>query len=358
MGISAPDLDLRTTAVPTVSVIIPTRDYGRYIRQAVESIRRQTWTDWQCLVVDDGSRDDTREIVTELIAADPRIVYLAQESRGPSAARNAGLAAATGEFIQFLDADDVIGPRKIQRQMQLLAEHPEIDVVYGDSRYFEDGEMEPATVPAPHRWIDVEPLTAVSGPGGSVLPTLLRDNIMVVQAPLIRHSILERVGGFATGLRRMEDWECWLRCAMAGATFLWDDREDIETLSYVRVHASNTSQDRVAMLKAALQVRQLIQGHLANEQLRRLNDLRAHEQWADIGILEGLGGHPASGIHLLLRAGLEERRLKWLAWGLLIPFLRHPPGSQALRAWRGVKRLRRSRAWRRIAKPALRGGRR
>jgi GT2 family glycosyltransferase len=324
----------------TVSVIVPTHNYGQYIRQTVESVRRQTWTDWECLVVDDGSADGTGNIMAELAATDPRIRYLRQENRGPSAARNAGLAATSGEFVQFLDADDLLGPCKLEHQLHLFSEHPGVDIVYGDARYFLDGEMPTGTIPGPDRWIEMPPLGGVSGAAELVLPALLRDNIMVVQAPLIRRSVLDRVGGFATRRRRMEDWDCWLRCALAGATFLRDDCEDPDTLSYVRVHESNMSQDRVAMLKAALHVRQQVQRHLCNEKLRRLNQMGVHQQWASLGILEGLGEHPASGVRYLVRAGLAERRLKWLAWGLLIPFLRQPPGSLALRTWRHVKAQR------------------
>jgi len=342
----------------TVSVIVPTHNYGQYIRQTVESVRRQTWTDWECLVVDDGSADGTGNIMAELAATDPRIRYLRQENRGPSAARNAGLAATSGEFVQFLDADDLIGPCKLEHQLHLFSEHPGVDIVYGDARYFRDGEMPTSTIPGPDRWIEMPPLGGVSGAAELVLPALLRDNIMVVQAPLIRRSVLSRVGGFAIGLRRWEDWDLWLRCALAGSAFLWDDCDDPDALSYVRVHESSNSQDRVAMAKAALHVRQQVQRHLCHEKLRRLNQVGVHQQWASLGILEGLGEHPASGVRYLVRAGLAERRLKWLAWGLLIPFLRQPPGSLALRTWRRVKARRTATGWHRGAKSGQQGGNR
>jgi glycosyltransferase involved in cell wall biosynthesis len=331
-------------ASPTVSVIIPTRDYGRYIRQAVESIRSQTWTDWECLVVDDGSSDDTREILTELTAADPRIVYLTQESRGPSAARNAGLDAASGEFIQFLDADDLVGPRKLERQLQLLSEFPATDIVYGAARYFSDLEAVDGTPPPAGVWLDSPHFHTASGDGESVLPILLRDNFIAVHAALVRRSLLERVGGFDGRLRRMEDWDCWLRCALEGAKFLEDDVADAGTLSYVRAHTGGLSQNQLAMAKSALRVRRSIHGKLPTAQLRRVNEMKTHELWAGIGVLEGMGRHPGAGRRYLLRAALAERRIKWLAWAVLIPFLRQRPGEWALRRWREIRNGRLTRA--------------
>ncbi len=317
----------------TVSVIIPTRNYGRYLRQAVDSVRRQTWTDWRCLIVDDGSTDDTERIVKTFEVLDSRIAYLPLQPSGLSAARNAGLLATDGDFVQFLDADDFIGPAKIERQLQLFFENPATDIVYGDVRYFRDGATAD-TVPSADRWIEMPPLAGPSGTGESVVPTLLQDNIMAVQSPLIRRAILDRVEGFAVGLRGMEDWECWLRCALSGAAFVRDGCTDPEALSYVRLHGGSMSQDQIAMLEAALTVRQRIQPLLTTEALRRLNQLRSHQQLADLGILEGLGGHPGRGIRYLLKAGLSEQRPKWLAWALLVPILRQPAGRRVLERWR------------------------
>ena len=121
----------------TVSVIIPTHNYARFLEEAINSLRGGTYSDWECVVVDDGSTDDTPALVATLAASDPRIVYVSQVASGPSAARNAGLATASGEFVQFLDADDLLGPRKLQYQLEIFGRHPEADIVYGGVRYFD-----------------------------------------------------------------------------------------------------------------------------------------------------------------------------------------------------------------------------
>jgi glycosyltransferase involved in cell wall biosynthesis len=318
----------------TVSVIIPTRDYGGYVGEAIESLQHQGDVDWECVVVDDGSTDDTAETVAALSASDGRIAYLAQAAAGPSAARNTGLAATSGEFVQFLDADDFLGPGKLACQLEAFARHPEADVVYGAVRYFAEGVAGDGEELSGRRWIDGPELRAVSGPGGSVLATLVDDNFMVVEAPLIRRSLLERIGGFDPRLRRMEDWECWLRCALAGACFVHDNSSDADALPCVRVHRVSSSQDQIAMHEAAVRVREGIEDKLEDSQLRRLNRKRIHEHWAVIGMLDGLGDHLGSGVGYLLKAGVAERRIKWLAWGLLMPLVRRPPGSWAMRRLR------------------------
>jgi glycosyltransferase involved in cell wall biosynthesis len=325
----------------TVSVIIPTRDYGRYVGEAIESLQHQGDVDWDCVVVDDGSTDDTAEIVSALAASDGRITYLAQAAAGPSAARNAGLAATSGEFVQFLDADDFLGPRKLAHQLDVFARHPEADIVYGAARYFVEGVPGDSEEDAGRRWIDGPELRGVSGPGSSVLATLVDDNFMVIEAPLIRRSLLEKTGGFDPLIRRTEDWECWLRCALAGAYFLGDDSGDADALPCVRVHRASSSQDQIAMHKGAARVREGIESKLEDPQLRRLNRKRIHEHWAVIGMLEGLGDHLGSGVRYLLKAGLAERRIKWLAWGVLMPVVRRPPGSWAMRRLRAFLARRR-----------------
>ncbi len=325
----------------TVSVIVPTHNYGRYLGEAIESLRRQGDVDWECVVVDDGSTDDTAEIVAALAAGDGRISYLAQAAAGPSAARNAGLAATSGEFVQFLDADDFLGPGKLRHQLGVFARRPEADIVYGGARYFVDES-------AGRRWIEGPKPRAVRGVEGSALATLVDDNILVTEAPLIRRALLEKIGGFDARIRRMEDWECWLRCALAGAYFLHDGSDDPDTLPCVRVHRTSSSQDQIAMHEAAAQVRKGIEGKLEDPRLRRLNRRRIHEHWAVIGMLEGLGDHPAAGMRHLLNAGLAERRLTWLAWGVLMPLVRRPPGSWAmnrLRSFRARRRGEEVREW-------------
>ena len=325
----------------TVSVVVPAHDYGRYLGQAIDSLRRQVDVDWECVVVDDGSTDDTAEVVAALAAADSRITYLSQAASGPSAARNAGLAVASGEFVQFVDADDYLGPRKLAHQLEVFGQHPQADIVYGGVRYFADDDLDDAARPADFSRLEASTARAVSGAGESILAALVDDNFMVVESPLIRRSLLQRVAGFDPRIRRMEDWELWLQFALSGAFFQFDGAVEDDSLPHVRVHRSSSSQDQVAMHRAAVRVRARVENQLPTPELRRLNRKRIHEHLAVIGMLEGFGGHLAYGMRYLLKAGFAERRLKWLAWAVAMPAARVPLGRRAIDRLRGFFARRR-----------------
>lgn len=97
-----------------VSIIVPCYNQAHYLPKALESVLEQTYTDWECIIVNDGSPDDTEEVAQDWVALDPRFIYLNKENGGLSSARNAGLNIATGDFIQFLDADDFLDFKKLE----------------------------------------------------------------------------------------------------------------------------------------------------------------------------------------------------------------------------------------------------
>ena len=123
--------------MPTVSTIIPTYNRAHLLGRAIRSVQAQSFQDWELLVVDDASTDNTKEMVRSL--SDSRIVYLAHpENRGPSAARNSGIHAASGRYVGFLDSDDEWLPQKLERQVVLLDQNAETGLVYGGWEWFSD----------------------------------------------------------------------------------------------------------------------------------------------------------------------------------------------------------------------------
>jgi glycosyltransferase involved in cell wall biosynthesis len=117
---------------PRTSIILPTYNRARFLSQAFASIKGQTYTDWELLVVDDGSTDNSRAVVTELAATMPGPVrYVFQENQGPYGARNTGLDTARGDYIAFFDSDDVWLPHHLQDCIAALETHPDVDWVYG-----------------------------------------------------------------------------------------------------------------------------------------------------------------------------------------------------------------------------------
>lgn len=193
---------------PIVSVIIPSYNSAHFLLKAVESIFNQTFQDFEVIVVDDGSTDNTREVVIPLMEHD-RFRYVYQENQGLAATRNTGLSVAKGEFVAFLDADDVFLPQKLVVQVKWLQENPEFGLVGGGFYYMNE---KGALSEAQRSWLRNPNLT---------IKDLLFDCPFMVPAVLVRKEWVDRVGGFDTRLRRVEDWDLWMRLAYAGCKMGW-----------------------------------------------------------------------------------------------------------------------------------------
>lgn len=118
--------------MPFVSVIVPCYNQGKFLAETLDSVLRQTHLDWECIVVNDGSTDQTEEVALAWSKRDSRFRYAYKENGGLSSARNAGLALAQGDFLQFLDADDLAAPSKFSRQLKDLEEKPEGTIAISD----------------------------------------------------------------------------------------------------------------------------------------------------------------------------------------------------------------------------------
>lgn len=186
-----------------ISVIIPCRNAAPWVEEAVSSVLAQTYLCLEVIAVDDGSSDDSLAILQRLAAADSRLRVISQPNRGPSAARNAGLRAARGAFICFLDADDALLPDKLRIQHQALCRLPAVDLVY--SGYFlGDAVLRPTGyVPA-------------CLPAGAPIDAFARRNWFAPMCPLLRRSLVDRAGLFDESICGAEDWDYWIRCALAG----------------------------------------------------------------------------------------------------------------------------------------------
>jgi glycosyltransferase involved in cell wall biosynthesis len=306
------------TETALVSVIMPTYNYAPFIAHALESLRAQTYPHWECLVVDDGSTDATPEIVARYAERDARIRYTRQENSRQAAARNAGLRACAGEYVQFLDADDLIEAEKFERQVGYLEEHPEVDIVYGGVEFFRTAgpEGRPEAGGEDGEW-----WAGVSGEG--VLAALVRRNIIVINSPLVRRSVVEEAGYFDEGLPPVEDWDYWLRCAALGKRF--DYRPFAGTLALVRRHPSSSSRDRRRAYRAVLLTREKIKSLTGDPSLLALNEEERIKDQERLAYEEIDCGGLGVCFTQMVRAGLANRkakhRAKWIACACLAPFL-------------------------------------
>jgi glycosyltransferase involved in cell wall biosynthesis len=274
------------SVAPLVSIIIPTYNCGQYIEEAILSVQRQTYPHWECIVVDDGSTDDTCDLVLDYVQKDARISYIRQKNRGLSSARNVGLKSIQGRYVQFLDADDLIEPRKLERQVTFLEKNRDIDIVYSDVRYFKDDNQKLLySISDDNRpW-----MPRVSGRGKEILEKLIRGNIMVVHAPLLRREIVDSVGSFDENLLRVEDWDYWLRCAIHGAYMHYDDYEATQVLVRVRQHS--LSQDKKQMLASTIKVRKKIDKLISDPELQDINRYLLARELSQLSHLSAMENH-------------------------------------------------------------------
>ena len=188
----------------TVSVIIPTYNRATSIGASIQSVLDQTWQDFEIIIVDDGSTDNTRQVIEEF--KDDRIRYICLEKNGgASHARNIGIGQAGSEFIAFLDSDDEWMPEKLEKQMQVMLQASDkVGLVYCRMRGSR-GNEEPIICP--------ELSLKKEGLAGNLLRNLVRSNVIGTPAMLVRKKCLEQTGGFDEGLRCLEDWELVLRIA-------------------------------------------------------------------------------------------------------------------------------------------------
>lgn len=202
---------------------MPAYNAAAFIGESLSSVLAQTFTDWELIVVDDGSTDNTAELV--LAQKDSRIHYVYQTNQGPSAARNAALEMSSAEFVAFLDADDWWSDEALALLLAALKQVPlSVALAHGD-------------------WAHVMPDGAVGrthssrftqGPG---LQTLLLHNPFALHAALLRRRALEAVGGFRSSAVTLEDWDCWLRLAAAGYGLVHVPQR----VAFYRRHAANRS---------------------------------------------------------------------------------------------------------------------
>jgi len=189
---------LNKESLPTISVIIPTYNRSNLLKRAINSVLNQTFKDFELIVVDDNSADDTKEVVNRFGAGDSRIKYIRHKrNKGGSAARNTGIKHAKGEYIALLDDDDEWLPEKLEKQLNKFSELPsEYGVVYtGFSFSSESGTK-----------IDIQPIYH-----GRVFEALLEKCILGSPTPLIKKFCFRKAGLFDEKLPGCQDWDMWLR---------------------------------------------------------------------------------------------------------------------------------------------------
>lgn len=284
-----------------MSVLLTCYNHARYLPECWAGVRAQTFTDYELIVLDDGSSDGTREWLAEN-AGDARLVFN-EQNLGTYGSLNRGLELARGEFVAVLNDDDVWMPEKLARQVELMDSSPKVGLVHTDGGFI-DGLGRP---------IEGSPLgfefprTAA----GDVLLALCAANKIIASAAMVRKECFEELGGFDPSYFGSGDWQMWLRVAER-----WDVGFVPERLTLYRVHGENASHklDRIWRddERLRLWLKDRMPGYAGRFPDGELRRARAHNL-ACLGTVQTLNGDPAAG----RRSYAEAVRLdpgRWKTW--------------------------------------------
>lgn len=223
---------------PTVTVVIAAYNAARYISQALDSVQAQTFSDYEVIVVNDGSND--QDELEQILHSHPlSIIYLSQPNRGVSAARNAAVKVAKGKFYAQLDADDQWTPEYLEVQLGILGDNPDVALVYPN-----------ATIITDESDVQLEFMQISPSEGEVNFETLVRQQCTVMTCVTARMDAIKDAGMFDESLRSCEDFDLWLRIIKKGGRITYHRRR----LALYRRHQGSLSSDRVWMTRSLLAV--------------------------------------------------------------------------------------------------------
>jgi len=218
--------------MPTFSIIIPCRNSARTLASTLASMIDQSFEDWEAIAIDDGSTDETAEILAAVARTEPRLrVVGGSGGRGPSAARNLGIRHASADLIAFLDSDDIWNRTRLAKMNRFLQDNPETDIAYSQYAFFTETPCDSRTVST----VSPDRLTVLS---------LLKENVVGTMSNLIiRRAAMERIGFMRSDLSHGEDREWLVRAAAKGCCIRGLD----EKLLHYRTSSGGLSSDLSSM---------------------------------------------------------------------------------------------------------------
>ena len=279
---------------PQISVIIPTYNAARYLPQTIESVLRQSCQDFEVLVIDDGSTDETATVVQRYA---PRLRYFRKPNGGGSSARNFGIAHSRGDFIAPLDADDCWKPDKLERTLQFIDRHPEAGMVFTACTFVDD-DGRPL--------FDYHPRFSPQ----RLYAELLVKNFIPNGTVVVRRDLLLSIGGYDEDIFIPNDWDLWLRLAeVAPVVYL------PEPLTFYRRAATSISRNLDRQLREQLAILQKAGQRRPELPARLLKRARA-AQYYMMGHASLRSGRPWQALRSLL-ASLRIDARYWKPWVLL-----------------------------------------
>lgn len=294
--------------MPRVTVLLTCYNHLDFLSACLDSVRAQTYQDYEIIVLDDGSVDGTREYLARL-PADPQMkIVLNEKNLGTYGTLNAGLHLAKGELVAILNDDDVWEPEKLAQQVDLLDANPRVGLVHTNGAFIDGSGARVEGEPLGFEFPRTET--------GDVYLDLVYANKIIASAVLVRRECFDSLGLFNPDYFGSGDWEMWLRIAEK-----WDVGYIDERLTYYRVHGTNASHNLEKIWKDDERLRIWLDERLAHPKksygTTMLQKARAHNL-ACLGTVLTLNGHPKAGRNAYARSlhldpGRWRSRLRWVA---------------------------------------------
>lgn len=295
---------MSTSCRPKVSVIVPVYNAQKYLPESIRSILAQTYTDYELIIVDDGSTDQSVSVIKNFQKKHPdKITLIQKENGGPASARNVGIKAAAGEYIAFNDADDLWLRSKLQRQLAFFeVQSPEVGIVYTERLNF---DHEGLYLVSKHRQKFAK---------GSIYRELLKSNFIPNNSVMVRRKCFDVVGLFDESLGIIEDYDMWLRIALKyQISFL------PEVLSLYRLHPEGRSKNYEITLKRNIRVIRKQYAMLGDATVKITKEIRSalSQRLADLAFFYLKKGKPAWSRHFFKTSIITKFRPKTLLYYVL-----------------------------------------
>jgi len=291
--------------IPTVSVVIPLYNACGVIAETIDSVLKQTWTGYELIVIDDGSTDGSADVVR---GYGTTVRYVTQSNRGVAAARNRGIAESVGRYIALLDHDDLWHPTKLEKQVRVLQQRPDVGMVITDVAHIDRGGRPMGITGKGYN------------PGETFARLFVQGYVPTPSSAMVRKSVFDAVGGFDERFHSagLDDHELWTRIAAH-----YEIANIPEPLTFHRNLGAKPA--HIALAHRAILLRTLMQRFGNDREKRRYLTREEALYWSDLGKESLSRGHVAEGRAQLLqgfRLSLTEARSPKTAWRCLSRLIR------------------------------------
>ncbi len=277
-------------SVPVFSFIIPCFNHGKYLSDCLSSLLDQSYFNWEAIIINDGSTDDTKVVAESFVELDSRFSLVNRSNSGLSASRNVGIELSKGKYLNFLDSDDWLESSFLTRVIKLVDEFPEFDLIRTGYGYWDKPKGYCFHSHIPEQEYEV-------------YPQILTQNLGPCHSLIIKKELVNRIGAFDSSLKSCEDWDFWIRAGKLGAKMI----STPDVLVAYRYVANSMSRNALQMYEALSEV-----SHRAFKEDLRISKIATNNKPVLIDLRPVQKQHLIRCLGVLIQQGKIEEAIQWL----------------------------------------------